>query len=676
MNKTHTIIIILLLCLAINLSAQNEEDPCYQKMDKTTEKEFQKARKLHKSGKKKEAFVIYRSLLDGDPNLLEVNYYYGLGNFLTVRLGGYDVITNKSETLKALEAFTRIFEVCPEYKPETNLYAMRLAYILEKYDLVIKFANFLIKNPDLLPAMDDYEEVEMALKKAKFYKNIFENPVPFDPKPVQHISTAYDEFLATISPDGEQFYFTRRMPDLNSQGFGSELSEREYFSMSTLNKDGTFSKGEALPIPFNTSYKEGSPTINLTNDLLIFTRMTRVTLPSSSCGGSNNCSYANYDLFYSEYIDGEWTEAINLGSKVNRTNSWESNPSLSSDGKLLFFASDRQGGYGGSDIWVTEKKPDGSWSEARNLGPTINTAGNERSPFLHTDSKTLYFSSDGHYGLGGQDIYYSKLDETGKWEKPVNIGYPINSENDEIDFFVSLDGKTAYYSSNNMGNGDWNIYQFELYEEARPRNVILLKGEVQTDQDDLADITVEIRDSTSQVIASTTVNENTGKYALVAEIDKYNPQPLIVNVKKENFVYDTRLIFPDVEKTVVKSDAELKKVEKGKTYNLHDINFATNKYSLTKESEFIIDLFIEFLKESPTIKVEIQGHTDNIGDPKTNQVLSENRAKSVYDYLLSKHVNSNRITYRGYGANSPVAVNTTEEGRAKNRRTVFVITDM
>ena len=187
-------------------------------------------------------------------------------------------------------------------------------------------------------------------------------------------------------------------------------------------------------------------------------------------------NYPNYDLYYSEYDGFEWSLPKLLPGKINRNDSWESQPSLSSDGKLLFFASDRPGGYGGSDIWYSTRKSDGSWTDPVNMGPAINTSRNERSPFLHTDSKTLYFSSNGHDGLGGQDIFYSKMDSKRQWTAPKNIGYPINTENDEVDFFVSLDGKTGYFSSNNYGDKDWNIYQFELYEEARPHTMVIVKG--------------------------------------------------------------------------------------------------------------------------------------------------------------------------------------------------------
>ena len=379
-------------------------------------------------------------------------------------------------------------------------------------------------------------------------------------------------------------------------------------------------------------------------------------------------------MYYSEYRNEEWTEPKSLGDKLNTPTSWESQPTLSSNGKLLFFASDRTGGYGGADIWCSERSDDGTWGTPKNLGPVINTAGNERSPFLHTDSRTLYFSSSGHSGIGKMDIFYSKLDEKDKWGKPVNLGYPINSENDEVDFFVSLDGKTAYFSSNNIGDNNWNIYRFELYEEARPHNMIIIKGEVSDEFGSATQALVELRDTASNVIATTTVNEFTGKYALATELSEEAPKELIINVKKEGHAYDTKLVKIDTNASnVITSNAEMKQVEVGKTYDLHDIHFATNSYLLNKEARSVIDLFIEFLSENPTIKVEIQGHTDNIGNDDANQELSEQRAKSVYQYVISKGIDSGRLRYKGYGESQPIAPNTTPEGRAKNRRTVFLI---
>ena len=324
--------------------------------------------------------------------------------------------------------------------------------------------------------------------------------------------------------------------------------------------------------------------------------------------------------------------------------------------------------------WYSQRNSDGTWRKPVNLGPTINTPENERSPFLHTDSKTLYFSSSGHDGMGGQDIFYSKLDEKNRWTAPTNIGYPINSENDEVDFFVSLDGKTGYFSSNNIDNQDWNIYEFELYEAARPHVMMIVKGKVTADDGDLEGATVEIRDTSTKVIATGIVSANTGNYAVATEVKKDDPQPIIVTVKKEGHSYDSQVITPEqMQENIVTKDAEVKAIEPGKVCDLRDIYYETNSYTLTHASRVVLALFIEFLKDNPTVKVEIQGHTDNIGNDDANQKLSEQRAKAVYDYVIGKGIPTNRLRYKGYGESQPIADNNTAAGRAKNRRTVFLI---
>lgn len=661
---------LLLMLLPLCSARAQDDDPCKQTMDKNSEKLFKKARDLHKSGKKSEAYEIYEEILSDHPEYLEVNYYYALGYYLPLADNQFvSKSAGKSDVKKCLAAFNRMYETCPYHRPYCNLYAARLAYFNEDFAEAEKFARVIIDNPDLFSSAkeaDKLKEAELILKKSGFYRDILSNKVPFDPKPVGGISTSDDEYLGTLSPDGSHFYFTRRKYVTSSNPFANGEKElKEFFSRADRSAGG-FGSGDALPFPFNRAEGEGSPTINLTNDLLIFTQRHTVSLQ----GGS----YPNYDLYFSEFIDGDWTEPRPLPGKINRKDTWESQPSLSSDGKVLFFASDRPGGFGGSDIWFSVRNSDGSWRDPVNIGPAINTSKNERSPFLHTDSRTLYFSSNGHDGLGGQDVFYSKLDSKDRWSVPKNIGYPINTENDEVDFFVSLDGKTGYFSSNNYGEKDWNIYEFELYEEARPHTMVIVKGKVSIDEGTLEDAVVELRDTNANVVSTGIVSANTGQYAVAAEVNKENPQPLILNVKKEGYSFDTQIITPeDVTSDIVEKDAEVKSVEVGKVCDLRDIHYQTNDYSLTQESKTLLNLFVEFLKENPTVKVEIQGHTDNIGRDADNLLLSERRAKAVYDYVMSHGVPAGRLRYKGYGRTMPIAPNSTEEGRAKNRRTVFLI---
>lgn len=660
----------------MGLVAQEDEDmssdadPCVQVMDKKTDKKFKKARELQKKGQKDEATEIYLDILEENPNYLDVNYYYALGYYLPMQLDHFSNI-NKKNAQRALEAYDRMYEICPFFKIQHNLYAARLAYFIEDFTRAMKFARVIIENPDQIKKEEDLDEAALIIKRAQFFEHALSHPVPFNPHPVEGISTKYDEYLAALSPDGTYFYFTRRQPykDANSP-FATETEDREFFSCSKKNEQGVFGVGKPLPYPFNLSTNEGSPSINLNNDYIVFARMTPFK--------TENTSYPNFDLYYSEWIDGEWTEPRSLGDNINRPDTWESQPSLSSDGKMLFFASDRPGGYGMSDIWYSTRGKDGKWQKPVNAGPRINTPKNERSPFLHTDSKTLYFSSTGLDGFGGYDIFYARHDPDKGWLAPVNIGYPINSENDEVDFFVSLDGQTAYFSSNNIDKKDWNIYSFSLYEDARPADMMIIKGKIENEDNDYQNIVIEIRDTASRILSSTTANELTGQYAIATELknDETRTPPLILNVKKEGHAFDTQLINPTKNKdNVLQTTAVVKKVEVGKTYDLHDIHFGTNLYSLTPASEAIIDLFVEFLRDNPTVKVEIQGHTDDVGDDRANQRLSEQRAESVYRYVLNSGIDANRLRYKGYGETAPIAPNNTEAGRAKNRRTIFLIYD-
>ena len=667
----------LFCCFSVFLAAQ-EDDSCVQNISNQLDKEFKKARKLQNQGKKEEAYSLYEKILEQRPDYLEVLYYYGRGYYITISLNNFVICTEKDkrQAEKAIQAFHRIYETCPTYKIEYAFFGARLCYFLEKFDEAIKFAELLQDNSDLVEDFDVVLEAKLIIEKSRFWDNILSNPVPFEPKPVEGISTKHDEYLAALSPDGSRFYFTRRQPEKSKGNFFSEYAEdKEYFCYSDRMPNGKFETGQPLPYPFNQSTNEGSPTINLNNDYLIFSKMTIVNLGSSK--------YPNYDLYYSELIDGEWSEPKSLGNHINRPDSWESQPSLSSDGKLLFFVSDRKGGtpnsgdnntVNNSDIWYSVRNENGSWGNPVNLGPPINTSRNERSPFLHTDSRTLYFSSSGHTGLGGFDIFYSKLDENNRWTTPVNIGYPINSEKDEVDFFVSLDGKTGYFSSNNIESNDWNIYEFELHEKARPLNMAIIKGEVTVEDGNYEGTVVELRDTAANIISSTIVNQYTGQYAIATEINKEKPVDIIVNVKKTGHAFDTKMINTStIVNNVIKSDAEIKKVETGKEYQLHDIYFETNLYNLSSHSKYLINLFVEFLIDNPTVKVEIQGHTDNIGNDADNLLLSERRAKSVYDYVISKAIPQERVRHKGYGRTKPVTSNDTPEGRAKNRRTIFLI---
>jgi outer membrane protein OmpA-like peptidoglycan-associated protein len=316
----------------------------------------------------------------------------------------------------------------------------------------------------------------------------------------------------------------------------------------------------------------------------------------------------------------------------------------------------------------------GVWSTPVNLGPMINTAGNEKSPFLHPDGKTLYFSSDGQMGMGGYDIFFTRMDTSGVWIKPRNLGFPINSPDDELGFFVSTDGDLGFFASNKFkGKGGWDLYSFELYKDARPERVLFIKGNVRTESSaEPLKARIELKNVETKKVSEIPMDTLTGNYVAVAPFNS----DFIMTVKKEDHVYESRYIsrIDSIFKTPAKVDIEMKPVELNKSYRINDIYFETNSFDLTRESEAVLDQFLEFLMENPKISIQIQGYTDDVGSSVENLRLSENRARSVYNYLVSKGIAALRVSYRGFGESMPVAPNDTEEGRAKNRRTVFVIT--
>ena len=372
--------------------------------------------------------------------------------------------------------------------------------------------------------------------------------------------------------------------------------------------------------------------------------------------------------------EGHWTEITNLGPNVNDPKQWDAQPSISSSGKVLYFASARDP-LTGIDIYKTEKDESGNWKKAVRLGDNINTTGNDKSPFIHSDSKTFYFSSDILPGLGGYDIFKCQMDEQGNFKKPVNLGYPINTDADEVGFFVSLDGKKGYFASNKLivGKNGYDIYSFDLYPEARPNKVYFQKGDVNGPENkEVISAMIEVKTANSKKVTQVDVDSITGEYAFVTDFN----EDLLVSVKKEGYAFQTQYVSSKdtLNEQPKKVDIELKKLELGGQYTINDILFATNSFEINDTIKTVLDEFIIYLKENPRLNVVLQGHTDNVGNPADNMILSENRAKTVSDYLASNLINKSRLSYKGYGETKPIASNEKEEGRAKNRRTVFVVT--
>jgi outer membrane protein OmpA-like peptidoglycan-associated protein len=385
--------------------------------------------------------------------------------------------------------------------------------------------------------------------------------------------------------------------------------------------------------------------------------------------------YGNYDIYKSVYTPTGWSEPENLGKNIN-TEFWESSPSLSPDNRVLFFSSNRPGGYGGKDLYISYRGSDGKWSAAQNLGPDINTAGDELAPFIHPDNQTVYYTSDGLTGYGGSDLYLLRKNAAGEWGKPENLGYPINTIENEGSLAVSADGLKAYYASDRSDSrGDLDLYQFDMRPDIRPFRTLYVKGVV-TDQKNGKGIpsTVELTDNESNLALMKIQTDEKGEYLITLPLGK--DYTFTVNRKGYLFYSEVFAMKQKEADSVYTKNIALQPVLLNASFVFNNILFANNSFELPKTGLIELEKLLQVLQENPSLKLQIGGHTDNTGRPEDNEKLSTNRAKSIVEWLTSKGIESNRLSFKGFAATKPIADNTTEAGRAKNRRTEFTITGL
>jgi outer membrane protein OmpA-like peptidoglycan-associated protein len=467
----------------------------------------------------------------------------------------------------------------------------------------------------------------------------------FEPRNLgDSINSAVSEYYPTLTIDAGKFIYTRRVNNFNEDFYESDR------------ENGIFHKSKSLEGNINTNQNEGAQNISQDGQWLIF---TGCNFPE----GRGSC-----DLYISYLTDRGWSAPENLGDSIN-TEAWESAPSLSPDKRDLYFASRRADGFGGSDIYVSHRLRNGQWSSPESLGPVINTVGDEGTPFIHADNQSLYFTSSGHPGYGGDDLFISRKGPGGVWQKPENLGYPINTIENEGSLVISADGKTAYYASDRADSrGGLDLYTFELRNDIRPAQTLWVKGKV-FDKTTLKGLPsgVELTDLSTRTVISQLQTDETGNYLIT--LPKGKDYAFNVNRKGYLFFSENFPLSQHKEDTAYNIDIPLQPIEANAAIVLRNIFFDPNKYELKPESQVELDKLVQLLKDNPTLKIQINGHTDNSGKPSENMPLSENRAKAVTTYLTSKGVNAARLSFKGWGETQPVADNGTPEGRAQNRRT-------
>ena len=548
------------------------------------------------------------------------------------------------------------------------------------------------------PLDEDREvEIQKSLAFAKFFADAYKNPVPFNPQKVDGVTTDEDEFLPLISPDNESMLLTRRYTitsHVQTSVVKSELQFVEKF-VQAKRVNGKFEMGEPLPTPFNQNpgYFYGGASLSLDNKHIY------LTICKMGKNNYNNCDIYTADLKYrvdesTGLLGYHWNELRNLGPNVNTEDGWESQPSISADGKTLYFATAREGSAG-IDIYYTEKNENGQWGKAKSIGPPINTLYNEKTPFMHSDSRTLYFAADGseyedgHLGFGGYDVFFTRQNDDGTWQKPTNIGHPINTDGDEQAFAVSTDGKQVYYSQKHPTKSQSiDIWSFELYKDARPDKIVFVKGKLTDKNGEPArNAEIELKSMKSKEISRVEVDTDDGAYAAVIAVR--DEEDVVLNVKAEGMAFQSKLIKTIDDEaplgqrtddndgevsTFQEFELEVQEAVAGGVYQIDDIYYKTNSAEITENSKAILAEFAEYLKENDSMTIAIHGHTDNVGRADQNLALSTDRAFSVKQYLESLGVDGSRLDYKGFGETVPFASNDTEEGRAKNRRTEFLIT--
>jgi outer membrane protein OmpA-like peptidoglycan-associated protein len=650
--------IVLLLCALIfsnYIQSQEIKSQCKPIENAKAEKLFEKGidKKKYEFKERKE-FLL--KAIEEEPDYADA--LNALGNCaITVAKG------DGTSFSPAKKYFEKAIEICPDVNAYAYFYLGLIAYGTDKYEEAGKYMEKFLTYDESTKKDDDYNKASKVLKEAKFFSEVFKNPVPFDPKPIKGICTYEDEFLAMMSPDNEQLYFTKRfMKQGRNELTPHQVEEFEFAEKST----DTYANVKALAPPFNIGDNYGGTTFSLDNKHMFIT----VCKPDKR--GVMNC-----DIYTSDLVDGVWGELVNLGPNVNTSDGWESQPTLSSDGRIIYFSSARADSKG-MDIYKSEKDEKGEWLPAKNLGAPINTDGNEKSPFIHSDSQTLYYSSDGHPGLGGFDIFYTKLDMSSfNWKVPKNIGYPINTDKDELGFFVSTDGHIGYFSSNQLkgkGAGGYDIFSFDLYKEARPEKILFIKGEIKEESNgSLARARVELKNLDTKTITTIPVDSITGSYAAVITIK--NSEDVLLTVKNPGSSFNSQLIHTSdsIFGKPQKINLSIDSIKIGNTYKINNINYKTSSADLTPESKQIVEEFANYLKDNPSIKIEIHGHTDNAGAAATNLALSTDRAFTIYDILQQNGITKERMSYKGFGGSKPIASNDTENGKAKNRRTEFIV---
>lgn len=514
--------------------------------------------------------------------------------------------------------------------------------------------------------------IDKMIENCEFAIEAIKNPVDFDPINLgSSINSELPEYFPSITADDSTFLFTRRVNDLSAPG-----GRQEEIFVSKKTPNNNWSNSSLVSNAINSKYNEGAPTFSPDGQYIIF-----VGCETGAKGdyeyGDDRKGYGSCDLFYSQNNGTNWSKPVNLGSKIN-TKHWETQPSFSSDGKTLYFIRgmtyDRQRrNPDNQDIYVTTISEDGQWSKPEKLPPNINSPHREESVQIHPDGKTLYFSSNGHPGMGGMDLYMSRKLDDNTWSDPINLGYPLNTFKNDISILISPKGDKGYFSSDREGGyGDLDLYSFNVDKKFKPLPITFIKGKIIDAESKLPLFAFfQLTDlKKGNIISQMQSKLENGEFLITVpkNID------FALHAEKEGYMFYSRNIYRD--SLSLSKDGfliiELEKVKPG-TFILENIFFEKSKSSLKKSSLVELNKVLKLMQINPDLKIQISGHTDSDGDDDFNLELSINRAKSVVNWLIENSIDKNRLSFKGYGETRPIEENNSIANKAKNRRTELTI---
>ncbi|MGB1032151.1 MAG: hypothetical protein ACPGWM_06035, partial [Flavobacteriales bacterium] len=516
----RTFLILLLMSWAASGIAQ---DNCDYTPGKKAQKLIEQAndKKKYKSIQRRE---FLEKALDEEENCLPCLLRLGESEFK---------LAKKDRTSFSLSKgyFEQLIEQCSDYHSDAYYYLGIIAYASSEYDEALihfdEFLHFPDDSEEKYSRKYDkmYAEVEEVIPYVEFYRDFNKNKGSMNPQSVAGVSSDKDDYLPALSPDSEIMFYTRKyMRKAKGDLVGREVEEFTWSMRANLNE--TFDKGSPLPDPFNKGDNYGGASISVDNKELFIAKKNPVE------GNAQNVDIyvTRYSLTFDEKEGKEiykWSELENLGPNVNTDDGWESQPSLSGDGQTLYFATVREStkkegnDNPDTDIYFSEKQKDGTWSMAKPLAAPINSKWQDKSPFMHSDSHTLYFASDRKPGGGGYDLWFTRQQKDGSWSRPKNIGAPVNTDQDEHGMIVASDGEKAYYASRNIrGSKGMDIYSFDLPEDAKPEKVMILKGQVLTKDGSIPEnAEVNLKYIQSKEAQKIQLNTDDGSYAAVVNIE-------------------------------------------------------------------------------------------------------------------------------------------------------------